>query len=235
MSSNTAALVTLTGTALLLMLAVVSVTYSHQPGCTASKLRPFIMTANAPVSSAQSGEQLAAHAHPSLFVGVLSAAKNAAARQAVRDTWGSDSRIARIMFVVLLPKSNATLLQLQAEAVGYSDLTVVHEVAEDYKHLTYATLTVFRAAAALGPHIQYVMKTDDDCYIRLPLLMKSLASAPRMWAYAGWPMRETPIPRPPSKWGIPTELWPSNASVVYGYGGELHVSMCVCQARGDNH
>lgn len=229
MSSNTAALVTLTGTAVLLMLAVVSVTYSQQlqPGCTASKLRPFIMTANAPVSSVQSRQQL--HAHPTLFVGVLSAAKNAAARQAVRDTWGSDSRIARIMFVVLLPKSNATLLQLQAEAVGYSDLTVVHEVAEDYKHLTYATLTVFRAAAALGPHIQYVMKTDDDCYIRLPLLMKSLASAPRMWAYAGWPMSERPIPRPPSKWGIPTELWPSNASVVYGYGGELCVSMFVCK------
>jgi hypothetical protein len=154
-----------------------------------------------------------------LFVGVLSASGHFDARQAIRETWGQDPRLLRVTFFTLRPKSNETLLQLQEEAAQVGDLIVTSEVAEDYYNITYSTLALFRAAAAYGPQVKYVLKADDDAYIRVSLLLEALKGAPSTWVYAGHAMRAHDIPRPPGRrWGIAYSNWPSNKSVVYGWG-----------------
>lgn len=160
-----------------------------------------------------------------LFVGVLSASRNFKARQAIRQTWGADARLTRVMFFILRPKSNATFLRLQDEAVEYGDIQVTSEIVESYNSITHSTLSIFRAAAAVGPQVKLVMKTDDDSYIRVPLLLEALRDTPREWLYAGWPMYPTAIPRPPGYWGIAYDNWPENSTVKYGWGAGYLLSV----------
>jgi hypothetical protein len=78
-----------------------------------------------------------------LFVGVLSAAKNRANRDAVRATWGSDPRLVCVVFVLARP-SNDSLLA--AEAAVHHDIIMVGYIKEHYLNITHQTLEVMRAA-----------------------------------------------------------------------------------------
>lgn len=134
--------------------------------------------------------------HVQLFVGVLSRAGNSAARQLVRQTWGADPRLSRVMFFVLRPPSNTTLAQLRHEAGIHGDVVVTSEVDEAYDKITYSTLTMFRAAVAVAG-VSHVLKTDDDCYVRVSLLLDALAGMPRSLLFAGFPWwHSTTAPHP---------------------------------------
>ena len=116
-----------------------------------------------------------------LFVGVLSAPDHVEARQTIRETWGSDVRLARVMFFVLRPRGNTAFRQLRQEAVTAGDVVITSEVYTHYNHITYAVLDIFKSAAMLGNDITHVLKTDDDAYVRWSLLLPALeAFAPQV-------------------------------------------------------
>lgn len=181
-------------------------------------------TSQAPASEEDSGSELeAVREQYGLYVGVLSASGNFEARQAIRQTWGADPRLLRVVFFILRPESHKAWMQLQDEVVHFGDIHVVTEVLEDYHKITHSTLALIKAAAAWGPQVKLVMKADDDNYVRVPLLLEALKDAPREWLYAGYPLSDTKIPRPPEDWGIPYETWPSDAPVKYAWGGASYV------------
>lgn len=152
-----------------------------------------------------------------IFVGVLSASDNIQARQAIRDTWGADHRLLRVVFVTLRPASNTTLAKLQLEAVKHGDMLMVSEM-ENYYNITHATIAVFRAAVGMGPLVKFVLKTDDDCYIRVPKLLEALHDAPPQLLYAGYPLRPTRLHRS-GKYAISWSMWPHHdAKVRYAWG-----------------
>jgi hypothetical protein len=163
--------------------------------------------------------------HYGIFVGVLSSAANVQARQAIRETWGADSRLLRVVFVTLRPASNNTLAQLQAEAVQHGDLLVVSDISDNYYNITYATIAVFKAAVAMGPPVKFVLKTDDDCYIRVPKLLDALHDAPLQLTYAGYPLKPARLHRS-GKYAITWSMWPgNNTKVIYAWGAGYVLSI----------
>jgi hypothetical protein len=159
-----------------------------------------------------------------LFVGVLSSPTNLEARQTIRATWGSDKGITVLRFFVLRPQQDAVFKQLRHEAANIGDVVITSGVYNDYYNITYAVLDLFRTAAVLGDAITHVMKVDDDCYVRMPLLLPALDAMPSQWLYAGWPMVPQGVVRTPGWHHVPYKNWPRDDPVKYGYGWGYVVS-----------
>lgn len=153
-----------------------------------------------------------------LFVGVLSASGNIQARAAIRKTWGADHRLARLMFFVLQPKDAAVFRALRQEATSLGDVFVTSEVMEDYYNITYSVLDIFKAAVVMEG-ITHVVKTDDDVYFRVALLLLNLKDMPRQWLYAGGPsMGHGSVIRTPGWHYVPYSNWASDEPVRYAFG-----------------
>jgi hypothetical protein len=120
-----------------------------------------------------------------VFVGVLSRSYRYDLRQAIRQTWGGDKQLERVMFFVMRPHNSTDFKALRAEAKVFGDIVVTSEIMENYRNATYSVISIFRVAAGLADRITHVLKTDEDCYIRVPTLLQSLQQLPRHWLYAG--------------------------------------------------
>lgn len=154
---------------------------------------------------------------PHVFVGVLSGSHNLAARQAIRQTWGSDPRLSTVVFFVLRPRTLQGVHSLREEAAQHGDIVVTSDILESYYNCTHSVVSMLRAAAALGNSIDYLIKTDDDAYLRVGLLLEGLSHMPRQWLYSGHGMRPVPTPRD-GTWAIPFDAWPHPMTPPYSYG-----------------
>jgi hypothetical protein len=76
----------------------------------------------------------------------------------------------------------------------------------------------------MGPSIDYLVKADDDCYLRVSKLLNALESMPRHWLYSGYSMQAIPTPRD-GRWAIPFETWPHPMTAPYSYGLAYVLSM----------
>lgn len=120
-----------------------------------------------------------------VFVGVLSRSYRHDMRQAIRQTWGGHNQLERVMFFVMRPHNSSDFKALRAEARQFGDVVVTSEIMESYHNGTYSVISIFRVAAALADRITHVLKTDEDCYVRVPLLVQMLQQLPGQWLYAG--------------------------------------------------
>lgn len=135
-----------------------------------------------------------------VFVGVLSRTGSIIQRNAIRRTWASDMRLARVMFFVLRPRSEQVVHDLINEAATYGDMVLTPEL-ESYYNTTYSVVNMLKVAAGMADHITHLLKTDEDVYVRVPLLLQTLQKLPETWLYAGkvW---ETKVDRNPKyRWG----------------------------------
>lgn len=150
-----------------------------------------------------------------LFVGVVSACQNRAKRDAVRDTWGSDPRLVRVVFVVGRPASSEVLDAVRLEARQKGDIIFAGHVSEHYLNITYQTLEIFRAAHAYHGSITHVLKCDDDSYIQVDRLQQLLLQHSFNHTWIG--SMETayqPIRDPSSKWYVSKAEWSEDSSAI---------------------
>ena len=161
------------------------------------------------------------------FVGVLSSPSNFQAREMIRATWGSDKRVARLMFFTLRPQSNTQFRDLRREAAQAGDVVVVAEVLSHHHNITYSTYEIFKTAARIGG-FTHVLKTDDDCYVRWNNLLPALADMPTEWLYAGWPMRFGEVHRD-GRYAVPLRNWSHRKTARYAYGWGYVVSMDIAK------
>lgn len=167
---------------------VLLLTLWRAPGSAPSVQRGLSRTPHAHAAATRRHSAAAAPANLTefrVFVGVLSRPSNRTTRVAIRETWGSDSRLSRVMFLVLGPRSQQDQAALLDEALQFRDLLVVSDVLDSYHNTTHALVAFFRAAAAMGDSITHVLKTDEDCYVRAGPLLRSLQRLPRQWLFAG--------------------------------------------------
>jgi predicted DCC family thiol-disulfide oxidoreductase YuxK len=82
------------------------------------------------------------------------------------------------------------------EAATHSDLVLTPEL-DSYYNTTYAVVNMFRVAAGLADRITHVLKTDDDTYVRVSVLLETLQGLPATWLYAGkvWELRVNRNPK----------------------------------------
>lgn len=172
-----------------------------------------------------------------LFVGVLSRPRHITARDVIRTTWGADRRLERLMFFTQRPKDDAIFKELRTEATTMKDLVISSEIYEDYYNITYSVLEIFRTAARMGDAITHVLKTDEDVYVRLSLLLPALDAMPRQWLYAGAPMGEGSVIRTKGIRFVPYSNWESDKPVRYAFGWGYVVTIDIAEeiAAGAAH
>ena len=113
-----------------------------------------------------------------LLVLVTSAVANWERRQAVRDTWGGAESLTplRARLVFLLGEGEPIETEaLQAEADRHGDI-LQEGFRDSYLNLTLKTMAGLRWAGERCAQARFVVKTDDDIYWNLPLLMSHLES-----------------------------------------------------------
>lgn len=98
-------------------------------------------------------------------------------RRAVRETWGRRQQGVRLLFLLGSQREDMVEEGIEQE-IGeeweqYGDI-VREDFVDSYKNLTLKTLGGMKWAAIYCPAAQWVMKTDDDMYVNLPLLREHL-------------------------------------------------------------
>ncbi|PKU85295.1 beta-1,3-galactosyltransferase GALT1-like [Dendrobium catenatum] len=174
-----------------------------------------------------------------LFIGVFSTANNFMRRMAVRRTWmqydAVRSRAVAVRFFVGLHKNQLVNEQLWNEARTYGDIQLMPFV--DY----YSLITLKTVAICLyGINIvsaKYVMKTDDDAFVRIDEVLSSLNSTnvTRGLLYGKINNDDQPNRDPDSKWYISPEEWPGQTYPPWAHGPGYVVSRDIAKAVYKQH
>lgn len=189
---------------------------------------------------------------PKLVVLLLSAARNYLQRQTARSNWlrsrflmtpdfVSKSAWA-YAFVVGIPRrdlGSQDLIErnLQAEACHYKDILRV-DVQEGYYNLTWKKVEAFKYLIQSALDFEVVLKTDDDCYVNMQLVLEWLPEAAkqsyqslqsrgrnRKLFYSGHcPPRGYPSRNPRSKWSVSTRDYNNTAYPAFCFGAGYFMS-----------
>ncbi|KAG0471682.1 hypothetical protein HPP92_016228 [Vanilla planifolia] len=162
------------------------------------------------------------HKDVDLFIGVFSTANNFKQRMAVRRTWmqydSVRSGAVLVRFFVGLHKNQLVNEELWSEACTYGDIQLMPFV-DYYNLITWKTVAI----CIYGTHVvsaKYVMKTDDDAFVRIDEMLSSLsdARAARGLLYGRISSEDHPNRDTNSKWYISPEEWPGQIYPPWAHG-----------------
>lgn len=122
----------------------------------------------------------------SILLGVFTTAARTERRNLIRLAYGVQSTAAahvEIRFIIGRPTSESERLQLGLESLLHRDIIVLDADENMNKGKTWR---FFATVAAMGARFDYVMKVDDDSYVRVHNLAVSLADEPRSDLYYGY-------------------------------------------------
>lgn len=147
-------------------------------------------------------------------------------RTSLRSTWlkHSKNNTSNVRYFFLLGETfNTTLREIvRRENMIYRDI-VEAQFRDSYKNLTVKTIMGLKFAISYCKHAQYVMKTDDDVFINIKMILKILQhdSVPKDTVFGNC-KRGKPKRNPLSKWytsvrGFPHSTYPNRcAGPLYG-------------------
>uniref|UniRef100_UPI00358FF2AF beta-1,3-galactosyltransferase 5-like n=1 Tax=Myxine glutinosa TaxID=7769 RepID=UPI00358FF2AF len=112
---------------------------------------------------------------PRLLVLVTCAPSHAAARMAIRESWGlsSHGNMVRFVFVLGLSWSSAEQRGLEDERVLYGDVLQA-SFHDTYRNLTLKTMAGLKWALSACPDVAFILKVDDDVFVNIPALLETL-------------------------------------------------------------
>ncbi|XP_066148335.1 beta-1,3-galactosyltransferase 5-like [Euwallacea fornicatus] len=109
-----------------------------------------------------------------LLVLVHSAPGNFLKRKVIRESWGSNnSDEVRLFFIMGRSASKVILEDLEKENREHNDL-VMGSFVDVYRNLSLKHITTLKYAIYHCPQARYVLKTDDDIMVNMPLLKRFL-------------------------------------------------------------
>lgn len=119
---------------------------------------------------------------PYLLVIICSAVANVKARTAIRNTWANKSNLdvlynSTVKTAFLLGQTdNDTLNSLVAEEnLQYNDI-IQEKFSDTYNNLTLKSVMMLKWVTTNCGQAKYLMKTDDDMFVNIPTLTKTLRS-----------------------------------------------------------
>jgi hypothetical protein len=143
--------------------------------------------------------------HPKLLILVTSRPGNTAVRDAIRNTWGNiqkiNGKIIKTVFLAGLtdPETTKNLIR---ENDLHHDL-IQGSFVDTYRNLTYKSVMGLKWAAEYCGKADFVMKADDDTFIRMEWLMGFLDHLdPKDRFIAGHCFTTRPLRDKSSKWYI---------------------------------
>ncbi|GAA0152719.1 glycosyltransferase [Lithospermum erythrorhizon] len=174
-----------------------------------------------------------------LFIGVFSTANNFKRRMAVRRTWMQYEVVrsgqVAVRFFVGLHKNQMVNDELWDEARTYGDIQLMPFI-DYYSIITWKTIAI----CIFGTEVvssKFVMKTDDDAFVRVDEILTSLKSVnvTRGLLYGLINSDSHPHRDPDSKWYISPEEWSEETYPPWAHGPGYVVSSDIAKAIYKNH
>ncbi|GLT56498.1 hypothetical protein SLA2020_295340 [Shorea laevis] len=174
-----------------------------------------------------------------LFVGVFSTANNFKRRMAVRRTWMQYSSVKEgptaVRFFVGLHKNQIVNEELWSEVETYGDIQLMPFV-DYYSVITWKTVGI----CIFGTEVvsaKYVMKTDDDAFVRVDEVLASInrANVTNGLLYGLINSDARPHRNRDSKWYISPEEWPEPAYPPWAHGPGYVLSHDIAKAVYTRH
>ncbi|KAJ3702894.1 hypothetical protein LUZ61_006599 [Rhynchospora tenuis] len=172
--------------------------------------------------------QIAPQKSVDLFIGVFSTANNFRRRMAVRRTWMQyeDVRSGRVVvrFFVGLHKNGVVNEELWREAETYGDIQIVPFV-DYYELIAWKSIAICIYGANVVS-ARYVMKTDDDAFVRVDSILSSLKkiNITSGLLYGHLNNDTTPYRGTDHKWCVTTEEWEEEKYPTWANGPGYVVS-----------
>ncbi|RAL44686.1 hypothetical protein DM860_003445 [Cuscuta australis] len=172
-----------------------------------------------------------------LFIGVLSATNHFAERMAIRKTWMQSQAIKSLnvmaRFFVALNQRKELNAILRKEAAYFGDIVVVPFI-DRYELVVLKTISICDYGVQ-NVTSAYVMKCDDDNFIRLDAVLKEIDRVrPPKSAYLGninflhRPLRH-------GKWAVTFEEWPEDVYPPYANGPGYIISRDIAKYIVSEH
>ncbi|KAF0913104.1 hypothetical protein E2562_020243 [Oryza meyeriana var. granulata] len=161
-----------------------------------------------------------------LFIGILSAGSHFTERMAVRRSWmssvrNSSSTMARF-FVALNERKNVNE-DLKKEADFFGDIVIV-PFADSYDLVVLKTVAICEYAKTRVVSAKYIMKCDDDTFVRLDSVMADVKKIPYGKSFYLGNINYYHRPLREGKWAVSFEEWPKEAYPPYANGPGYIVS-----------
>ena len=167
------------------------------------------------------GRAYALHAKPLLHIAILSAASNYEKRMACRETWLNDlPRGVTAVFMVLASNDPATVERLYKESTVHRDIHFVR-ATEGYYQITHGTMS---AVAGAYTRAEYLMKCDDDTFVRVHAVVRKLREPnhAKFWLYGTISWKAGPGRT--GKWGLSRKEYPGKTFPPFAHGPGYIVS-----------
>ena len=145
---------------------------------------------NAALCTAANGEKA-----PFLLVIVCSAVNNTEARNAIRETWmkwkqpnkinktngspttnGHETPRIEIAFLVGEIGNETLQNRIYSESEAHGDI-IQEGFYDSYLNLTLKSVMLLKWVTTYCPEVNFVLKTDDDMYVNVPVLIEYLSTA----------------------------------------------------------
>ncbi|KAJ3694961.1 hypothetical protein LUZ60_000338 [Juncus effusus] len=179
------------------------------------------------------------HKKIDLFIGVFSNANNFKRRMAIRRTWMQFDHVRSgsvvVRFFVGLHKNQIVNEELWREARTYGDIQLMPFV-DYYSLITWKTIGI----CLFGTNIvsaKYVMKTDDDAFVRVDEILSSLKriNVTDGLLYGKMNFESQPHRDPDSKWYITPEEWPEEKYPPWAHGPGYIISRNIAKMVYKRH
>ncbi|KAI4997139.1 hypothetical protein ZWY2020_052481, partial [Hordeum vulgare] len=168
-----------------------------------------------------------------IFIGIFSTANNFKRRMAVRRTWMQYDVVRSgkfaLRFIVGLQKNEVVNEELWNEAHTYGDIQLMPFV-DYYNLILWKTIAI----CIYGTNVlsaKYVMKTDDDAFVRVDEILLSLrqVNISHGLLYGRINCDSQPHRDPYIKWYITSEEWPEESYPPWAHGPGYIVSQDIAK------
>lgn len=156
-----------------------------------------------------------------MLIGVFSTGNNFKRRMALRRSWMQYEAVrsgdVAVRFFIGLHKNRQVNIELWEEAQVYGDVQLMPFV-DYYSLISLKTVAICIMGTRVLP-AKYIMKTDDDAFVRVDEVLSILRSkASDGLLYGLISFESTPHRDKDSKWFISTEEWPHTSYPPWAHG-----------------
>ncbi|XP_031097914.1 hydroxyproline O-galactosyltransferase GALT3 [Ipomoea triloba] len=173
-----------------------------------------------------------------LLIGVFSTGNNFERRMALRRSWMQYEAVrsgqVAVRFFIGLHKSRQVNFELWREAQTYGDVQLMPFV-DYYSLLNLKTVAICILGVKILP-AKYIMKTDDDAFVRIDEVLKSLkGKGPDGLLYGRVSYESSPHRDKENKWYISTEEWPHASYPPWAHGPGYIISRDIAKFIVQSH
>ncbi|KAL4308780.1 hypothetical protein GQ457_01G029850 [Hibiscus cannabinus] len=173
-----------------------------------------------------------------MLVGVFSTGNNFERRMALRRSWMQFEAVrsgdVAVRFFIGLNKNLQVNFELWKEAQAYGDIQFMPFV-DYYSLISLKTIAICIMGTKILP-AKYIMKTDDDAFVRIDEVLSSLKERPSSGLLYGLiEFESSPHRDKDSKWYISDEEWPHSSYPPWAHGPGYIISRDVAKFIVQKH